>query len=123
MQHSLSASTFSNREADMTQSAAINIRALYPRLLSFGIGYGDLERISSQVNDWASFSRAMADLGEHWEASAGKAHKAGLIETPKQHWLRAAAYYHYAQLRLQDSLLKESLRRACRRAYETLTAM
>ena len=51
------------------QNLALNFRSLYPRLLSFGIGYGDLERITSRVNDWTSFSRAMADLGEHWEAS------------------------------------------------------
>lgn len=96
---------------------AINFRALYPRLLNFGIGYGDLERITSSVTDWTSFSRALADLGEHWEQLADKAFRAGCLETPGQHWLRAAAYYHYAQLRLQDSLLKESLRRACRQAY------
>jgi alpha-beta hydrolase superfamily lysophospholipase len=101
----------------MDQNLALNFRALYPRLLSFGIGYGDLERITSQVNDWPSFSRAMADLGEHWDHSGDKAYKLGCLETPRQHWLRAAAYYHYAQLRLQDSLLKESLRRACRQAY------
>jgi len=99
------------------QNLALNFRSLYPRLLSFGIGYGDLERITSRVNDWTSFARAMADLGEHWEASGDKSYKSGSLETPRQQWLRAAAYYHYAQLRLHDSLLKESLRRACRQVY------
>lgn len=95
-----------------------NIRPLYPRLLSFGIGYGDLERISREAADWSAFSRAMADLGEHWEQAADKANKQGHLETPRQHWLRAAAYYHYAQLRLDNSLLKEGLRLACRRCYQ-----
>ena len=45
------------------QNLALNFRSLYPRLLSFGIGYGDLERITSRVNDWTSFARAMADWG------------------------------------------------------------
>ena len=99
------------------QNLALNFRSLYPRLLSFGIGYGDLERITSRVNYWTSFARAMADLGEHWEASGDKSYKSGSLETPRQQWLRAAAYYHYAQLRLHDSLLKESLRRACRQVY------
>ncbi|HZI56588.1 MAG TPA: alpha/beta hydrolase [Verrucomicrobiae bacterium] len=100
------------------QNQAINFRSLYPRLLSFGIGYGDLERITKQVNDWPSFSRAMADMGEHWDHMADKAYKSGCLETPRQHCLRAAAYFHYAQLRLHDSLMKEGLRRASRRAYE-----
>lgn len=99
------------------QNPAMNLRALYPRLLSFGIAYGDLERIRSRVSDWTSFSRAMAELGEYWEQVADKAFRAGCLETPGQHWLRAAAYYHFAQLRLEDSLLKEGLRRACRQAY------
>lgn len=99
------------------QNQEMNLRALYPRLLSFGIGYGDLERIRSRATDWTSFSGAMADLGEYWEQQADKAFRAGCLETPGQHWLRAAAYYHFAQLRLEDSPLKESLRRACRQAY------
>jgi len=60
----------------------------------------------------------MADMGEHWDHLADKAYKSGCLETPRQHCLRAAAYFHYAQLRLHDSLMKEGLRRACRRAYE-----
>jgi hypothetical protein len=99
------------------QNLALNFHSLYPRLLSFGIGYGDLERITSRVNDWTSFSRAMADMGEHWEHLADKSYKSGSLETPRQQWLRAAAYYHYAQLRLHDSLLKENLRRRCRQVY------
>ena len=102
---------------------AINFRSLYPRLISFGIGYGDLERITRQINDWAAFSRAMADLGEHWDHLADKAYKSGCLETPRQHWLRAAAYFHYAQLRLHDSFLKEKLRRISRRAYQKYAAL
>ncbi len=105
------------------KNQSFNLRPLYPRLLSFGISYGDMERLSAKVADWAAFSRAMSDLGEHWEQSADKAHKAGYLETPRQHWLRAAAYYHYAQLRLENSLLKEGLRFACRRCYEKFTAL
>ena len=97
---------------------AINFRPLYPRLLSFGVGYGDLERISNSAGDWLSFSGALADLGKHWEKSADEAFYAGRLETARQHWLRAAAYFHYAQLRLSDSPLKEEMRIKCRRCYE-----
>lgn len=107
----------------MTEKQAINFRSLYPRLLSFGIGYGDLERISSSVTDWDSFARAMADLGEHWEKSADRSSDLGNLITPRQHWLRAAAYYHYAQLRVPDSVLKERLRVACRRCYRKFVSV
>src|SRR5215467_6645331 len=102
---------------------AINFRSLYPRLLSFGIGYGDLERVTTQATDWASFTRAMADLGEHWAHLAENTYESGCRETSKQHWLRASAYFHYAQLRASDSPLKKQLRRECRRAYEKFAPM
>lgn len=107
----------------VTTALPFNFRSLYPRLLSFGIGYGDLERISGTATDWVSFSRAMADLGQQWEKSADEALPSGRIETSSQHWLRAAAYYHYAQLRLPDSQMKEDLRIACRRSYEKFTPL
>src|SRR5579863_7238803 len=105
------------------QPIPVSFRSLYPRLLSFGVGYGDLERISSTAADWLSFSQAMAELGRHWEKSADEALQAGRIETAGQHWLRAAAYYHYAQLRLSDSSLKDEMRIACRRSYRKFTPL
>jgi alpha-beta hydrolase superfamily lysophospholipase len=105
------------------QLLPVNFRSLYPRLLSFGIGYGDLERISSAAADWPSFSHGMAELGQHWEKSADEALQAGGVETAGQHWLRAAAYYHYAQLRLSDSAMKDNMRVACRRCYQKFTPL
>jgi pimeloyl-ACP methyl ester carboxylesterase len=95
-----------------------NFRPLYHRLLNFGISYGDLERISGKATNWLSFSRAMGNLAEYWEKCAASAWKSGRLETPREQWKRAADYYHYAQLKLPDSLLKESFQRASRRCYE-----
>jgi 2,6-dihydroxypseudooxynicotine hydrolase len=105
-----------------TKQEIPNFRSLYPRLLSFGVSYGDMERISRIATDWSSFAREMADLAEHWEKCGDKACTAGRVETPREQWRRAVDYYHYAQLRLPDSLLKESLRRSSRRCYQKLVS-
>lgn len=105
-----------------TKQEIPNFRSLYPRLLSFGVSYGDMERISKTATDWPSFAREMADLAEHWEKSGDKACAGGWVETPRERWRRAVDYYHYAQLKLPDSLLKEGLRRSSRRCYEKLAS-
>ena len=106
-----------------TRIASINIRPLYPRLLSFGISYGDLERIAQVATNWLAFSRLMAELARHWENSGDKAWKAGRMETPRIHWRHAVDYYHYAQLKVPDSSLKEELRAASRRCYQKLISL
>lgn len=95
-----------------------NFAALYSRLINFGIAYSDLERIAAVATDWISFGREMANLAELWMRQADKGWRLGQLETPRAHWKRAADYYHYAQLKLPDSLLKESFRRASRKCYE-----
>lgn len=106
-----------------TNSRALNIRALYSRLLSFGISYGDLERSAQVAISWLSFSRSMAELARHWEQSADKAWKSGRIATPREHWRHAVDYYHCAQLKLPDSSLREKLRASSRRCYQKLISL
>lgn len=95
-----------------------NFAALYSRLLNCGIAYSDLERIAAVATDWISFSREMGNLAELWMRQAEKSWRLGQLETPRAQWKRATDYYHYAQLKLPDSLLKESFRRASRKCYE-----
>lgn len=95
-----------------------NFRGLYPRFLCFGLSYSDLERTLSNAKDWASFARQVAGLAEHWEKTGDQASKAGRRTTPRQQWKRAADYYHFAQLKLPDSLLKEQLKSSTRRCYK-----
>lgn len=106
-----------------SQSEKPNFAALYPRLVNFGVAYSDLERISLMANDWTSFSREMGNLAELWMRMADKGWKLGHLETPRVQWKRAADYYHYAQLKLPDSLLKESFRRTSRKCYEKVAAL
>lgn len=88
------------------------------RLLNFGVSYSDLERIRSVSVDWVTFSRALGELAKQWKRSAEAAWKLGRVETPREQWKRAADYFHYSQLRLPDSFLKATFRRASRTCYE-----
>lgn len=94
-----------------------NFRALYPRFLQFGVSYSDLERAVSVAKDWAEFARQIGDLAEHWEDAAEEAFKAGRKVTAGEQWQRASDYYHFAELRLPDSLFKGQLKNSTRRAY------
>jgi 2,6-dihydroxypseudooxynicotine hydrolase len=96
---------------------APNFTALYARLINFGIAYSDLERIRRTSTDWTSFSRTLGDLAEFYLDQAEKEWESGRLETPRVQWKRAADYYHYSQLKLPDSLLKASFRRASGECY------
>jgi dienelactone hydrolase len=106
-----------------TNGGRFNVRAMYPRLLSFGVSYGDLEKIAKAATNWLSFSRSMADLARHWEVCGDRGWKSGRMETPRVYWRHAADYYHYAQLKLPDSCLKEDLRASSRRCYQKLVSL
>jgi len=108
----------------MEQKVAVpNFRLLYPRLLNFGIGYGDLERVSKDAQDWPSFTLAIAELGKYWERVAQDATHSEDISTFQEHLRKAVDYYHYAQLRAEDSALKEELRCASRKCYKQLAPL
>lgn len=101
-----------------TQGAeAPNFTALYPRLINFGVAYSDLEKIRRTARDWTAFSRALGDLAGFYLDRAEKEWKSGQSETLRVQWKRAADYYHYSQLKLPDSPLKEGLRQASEKCY------
>jgi pimeloyl-ACP methyl ester carboxylesterase len=102
------------------KNEAPNVHAMYPRLLQFGVSYGDMERMSRQTTDWPSFTNLMQDLAGRWEELGDEASRSGRLQTPREHWRHATDYYHYAQLRTPESLLKEKLRSASRRCYGKL---
>lgn len=102
------------------KNEAPNIRAMYPRLLQFGVSYGDMERLSRKTTDWPSFTCQMQELAETWEMMADAASQAGRLQSSLEQWRHATDYYHYAQLRVPESLLKDKLRSSSRRCYKKL---
>jgi 2,6-dihydroxypseudooxynicotine hydrolase len=106
-----------------TKNEVPNVRAMYPRLLQFGVSYGDMERMSRKTTDWPSFTSLMQNLAEKWEEAGDTALNSGRLQTPREHWRHATDYYHYAQLRTPESLLKEELRSASRRCYSKLATV
>jgi len=107
-----------NRESEQPDFASF-----FLRLLNFGVSYSDLEKIRRESIDWVAFSRAMGDLARQWRRSAEKAWKLGRLATPREQWKRAAAYFHYAQLNLPESLFKKSLQRAAGACYQRVAGL
>src|SRR5437588_499394 len=58
-----------------------------------------------------------------WKRVAEKAWNLGRLETPREQWKRAADYYHCAQLRLPESLLKKDFRRSSQQCYERVAPL
>ena len=96
------------------------IRTLYPRLIHFGMDYGDLTQISVDPHDWASWSRAVVDQGRKYEAGAEEAWINGRKVSAIEWWGRASIHFHYAQLRLFDSKEKREHQADCRRNFSKI---
>ena len=61
----------------MSQSAppsdVFNPNVLFPRLLHFGVSYGDLVRVTSAATDWQTWSNQLHELAETYAAMAVRA--------------------------------------------------
>src|SRR5581483_2384716 len=88
-------------------------KALYPRLLHFGVAYGDLERICAEPQDWDSWSRSLAEQADRYERAGDDAWRKDRKVSAMQWWRRATDYFHYAQIRMVEMANKrESQRRS-----------
>jgi alpha-beta hydrolase superfamily lysophospholipase len=104
-------------------NGTFDLRTLYPRLLHFGVAYGDLERVAKSAGNGSSFAGTMEDFGQRWEQAADDAWSKRKLATAKTYWRQAAVYYHYAQLRIPDSPHRDQLRTDSRRCYRKLSAL
>lgn len=87
---------------------------LYPRLLHFGVQYGDLNRITTQARDWPEWCAGLARCAEHYRESA---EHAASQESAAHFWRLAAIYFHYAQIRIPVSPTKTQYRQESAAAF------
>ena len=99
------------------QGDAFDPSSLYPRLLHFGICYGDLARAAAASGDWRTWSAQLSQMAENYEAMAIRAGNEGSHVSAAHFWRLASVYFHYSQIRLSVSAAKLELRRRCADAF------
>lgn len=106
-----------------TPSELASFSTLYPRLLHFGVSYGDLLRVSAGSSDWHSWSRRLADVASAYAVSGDEAWESGREVSAAEYWRRATDYFHFAQIKLSDYAAKQELQRRSRFNYANLAAL
>jgi len=94
---------------------ARELAAVTCRVLHFGVPPGDFRR-AAEAGEWAGWSERLAAAGERYRAAAdaaGEIRRVSTVEAGR----RAAACFHYAQLRLSPGPARDRLAAACRQAY------
>ncbi len=99
------------------RNSQTQFQPLFPRLLQFGIAYGDLVNACTRATDWPSWAEALWQQAEAFESAAMVADRDGHTVSAQEARRKAVDYYHYAQLRLSESVAKQQLRDASRRNY------
>lgn len=97
------------------------VQPLLPRLLHFGVAYGDLlERpVNGTAEPWGA---RLAARAAGYEAAADRAWEEGRRQSAFGGWRLAKDSYHFAQLRMPFGEEKSLLRAACRRAFAKLVS-
>ncbi len=88
-----------------------NPAVLFPRLVSFGVTYGDLARIAGNCVDWESWCSSFVEAASRYELLGTKAQNSGNHVSAAHYFRLACVYFHYSQLRLPICDLKFDLRR------------
>jgi pimeloyl-ACP methyl ester carboxylesterase len=96
---------------------AFNPSILYPRLLHFGVSYGDLARVTAASSDWRTWSAQLSRIAENYAAMAIRAGNEGSHVSAAHFWRLASVYFHYSQIRLSVSEAKLELRRRSAEAF------
>jgi pimeloyl-ACP methyl ester carboxylesterase len=94
---------------------ARELGAITCRVLHFGVPPGEL-RQAGEAGDWPGWSARLAAAGERYRMAAEAAGETRWVSAAEL-GRRAAACFHYAQLRLAPGPDRERLAAACRRAY------
>lgn len=88
----------------------------YSRLLLNGVPYGAMVETVERVKDWSQWCGEWSRTAEAFESAGDAARASGHRETARDHYLAAAACYHYAEfLFIQDTGLKQSTPSSLRR--------
>lgn len=92
-------------------NANFNPALLFPRLLSFGVTYGDVARIAGDCVDWESWCSFFIEAADRYELLGAEAQNNGNHVSAAHYFQLASVYFHYSQLKLPICDLKFDLRR------------
>ena len=102
---------------------ARDVAILLPRVLHFGMSYGDAMAALDGAADWADWSRRVAAQADAYERYGDDARRGGLHESAAEWWRRASTAFHFAQIRTLPSPEKERLRQRSREAFRKATPL
>lgn len=69
-----------------------------PRFLAAGVDYNDVQQILGRIRCWEDLCAAWVAMGVQHEALADAAPQASNTVTAGEAYVRAALYFHFAQL-------------------------
>lgn len=83
--------------------SGFNPATLSSRALQFGVTYSDMMEVNQSAESWRSWADLLTGKASGYARLADRAAKQQRFVSAVEFWRRAAAYYHFAQLRLPFS--------------------
>jgi 2,6-dihydroxypseudooxynicotine hydrolase len=114
---SMSTSTSTSKGTSTTITFEEELSRSAARFLHFGMTYGDFREAAAPPGTWDGWSQRVRAQAERYQSMAEGAFGEGRVHTAVDGWTRAAAYHHFAQLRVMDRGRKLELQRRSREAY------
>jgi alpha-beta hydrolase superfamily lysophospholipase len=102
---------------ETTSSGQFRVETMFSRLLHFGVTYGDLVRITSDSNDWITWSYKLSRMAETYLSMAGNAVEVGSVVSAAHFYRLATIYFHYSQIRIPVSDIKMKRRQQSAHAF------
>ena len=96
---------------------AKDVSILLPRVLHFGMAYGDAMAALEGATEWTEWSGRVAAQAEAYERNGDAAAGDGLRASAVEWWRRSSVSFHFAQIRMLPSPEKERLRQRAREAF------
>lgn len=100
-------------------------RSLYPRLLHFGVSYGDLlglERVLDRGN-FSAWSAALSDLADEYMDMGREKASGGSSASASSYLRRACDYFHFATVRERDIEQRRVRRQRSEQCFRSWVAM
>ena len=111
------------RESRRDSAPPFRPSLLFQRALQFGVSYTDLTEVSECSEDWDRWSERLTLIAHKYAEAGDAAARDHHLHSAAEHWRRASAYYHFAQLRLTESNRKKQLQLKTRESFAKLAPL
>jgi dienelactone hydrolase len=96
---------------------------LYHRMIHFGVGYGDLQQITAEPEQWDVFCERLANFAEQFAKEAQQSLTEKHQITARDYFRRSVDYYHFAQMRTSDLNQAQRYREYSRGYFQQFAAL